>query len=133
MSPQINPSEFGIFNPSLGKWLATTKQLEFYQLPTGVVLLFRKKIRPLRVRLMDDTIKTVLVDDSCVISELIASICHRFGISKPEEYAVQSEYLNSMEAELAAAAKPHDQKHSNGGSNINNLGRNPVAEEGKSI
>jgi hypothetical protein len=126
LSPQLNPAEFGLFSPSLSRWLVGDKPLEFYQIQNNTILLFRKKIRPLRVHLMDDTIKTLLIDDSMIVSELTLIICQRVGISKPEEYALQSEYLNGFDADHRVAA--HDNKQT--GAAESNLARSPVAAEG---
>ena len=45
------------------------------------MLEYRKKIRPLRVRTLDGSIKTVLVDDSNTVAELTKTVCSRIGKS----------------------------------------------------
>ena len=40
---------------------------------------YRKKIRALRVRTLDGSIKTVLVDDSNTVAELTKTVCARIG------------------------------------------------------
>ena len=43
------------------------------------MLQYRKKLRPLRVRTLDSSIKTLLVDDSQTAGELIRTVCARIG------------------------------------------------------
>ena len=43
------------------------------------ILEYRKKLRPLRVRTLDMTVKTILVDDSQTVAELTKAICARIG------------------------------------------------------
>ena len=43
------------------------------------ILEYRKKQRPLRVRTLDGTVKTLLVDDSQTVAELTKQVCARIG------------------------------------------------------
>ena len=43
------------------------------------ILEYRKKQRPLRVRTLDGTVKTILVDDSQNVFDLTKAICARIG------------------------------------------------------
>jgi hypothetical protein len=43
------------------------------------MLQYRKKLRPLRVRTLDSSIKTLLVDDSQTVAELTRTVCARIG------------------------------------------------------
>ncbi len=45
------------------------------------ILEYRKKQRPLRVRTLDMSVKTLLVDDSQTVAELIKAVCARIGQS----------------------------------------------------
>lgn len=40
---------------------------------------YKRKMRPLRVRMLDGTVKTVLVDDSQVVANLMVVICTKIG------------------------------------------------------
>lgn len=43
------------------------------------MLEYRKKQRPLRVRTLDGSVKTLLVDDSQTVAELTRAVCVRIG------------------------------------------------------
>ena len=76
-------SENGLFKPvkdsTRGCWLNQDRTLEYYDLNSGDMLQYKKKIRPLRVRTLDDSVKTLLVDDSQTVAELIKAVCARIG------------------------------------------------------
>ena len=55
------------------------RTLEYYDLKSGDMLQYRKKLRPLRVRTLDGSVKTLLVDDSQTVAELIKAVCARIG------------------------------------------------------
>lgn len=40
---------------------------------------YKKKQRPLKIRMLDGTVKTVMVDDSKIVSDLLMTICARIG------------------------------------------------------
>ncbi len=42
---------------------------------------YKKKQRILRVRMLDGTVKTLQVDDSHTVSQLMITICSRIGMS----------------------------------------------------
>ncbi|KAH6931663.1 hypothetical protein HPB50_026527 [Hyalomma asiaticum] len=72
--------EYGLFltddDPKKsGCWLENGKALGYYLLKSGDTLEYRKKLRPLRVRMLDGSVKTVLVDDSQPIANLMVVIC----------------------------------------------------------
>ena len=76
-------NEFGLFkpdeDPTKGRWLEQGRTLEYYDLKSGDMLQYRKKLRPLRVRTLDGSVKTLLVDDSQTVAELIKAVCARIG------------------------------------------------------
>jgi len=43
------------------------------------LLEYRKKLRTLRVRMLDGTVKTLLVDDSQPVANLMVVICTKIG------------------------------------------------------
>ena len=55
------------------------------------VIEYRKKLRPLRVRMLDGTVKTMLVDDSQIVSNLMVTICTKIGelsaVPRPRQLA----------------------------------------------
>lgn len=45
---------------------------------------YKKKQRPLKIRMLDATVKTVMVDDSKIVSDMLMTICARIGqLSSP--------------------------------------------------
>ncbi|XP_071942853.1 talin-1-like isoform X3 [Antedon mediterranea] len=87
---QVN--EYGLFladdDPLKGVWLESGKTLEHYLLRHGDMLEYRKKIRPLRVKLLDGSIKTVLIDDSNTVSQMLITISTKLGITNYDEYSL---------------------------------------------
>ena len=79
----FSANEFGLFkpdeDPTKGRWLEQGRTLEYYDLKSGDMLQYRKKLRPLRVRTLDGSVKTLLVDDSQTVAELIKAVCARIG------------------------------------------------------
>lgn len=96
---QGEPNEYGLFNPdedpTKGRWLEQGRTLEYYHLKNGDVLEYRKKIRPLRIKTLDGSIKTILVDDSATVAEITKTVCDRIGIINPEEFCLYPEQETS--------------------------------------
>lgn len=44
---------------------------------------YKKKQRPLKIRMLDGTVKTVMVDDSKIVSDMLMTICARIGEHTP--------------------------------------------------
>ena len=55
---------------------------------------YKKKHRMLKVKLVDGTSKTVLIDDSSSIGEIAAVVCKKVQINNPEEYSLRVEGKN---------------------------------------
>ena len=49
---------------------------------------YRKKMRLLRVRMLDGTVKSIMVDDSQVVANLMVLICTKIGITNHDEYSL---------------------------------------------
>ncbi|VDN24157.1 unnamed protein product [Gongylonema pulchrum] len=49
---------------------------------------YKKKIRPLKVRMLDGAVKTVMVDESQPVGEIMVVVCSKIGISNHEEYSL---------------------------------------------
>lgn len=43
------------------------------------VLEYKKKQRPQKIKMLDGAIKTIMVDDSKTVGELLVTICSRIG------------------------------------------------------
>ena len=55
------------------------KTLEHYNLKSGDMLVYKEKTRPLRVKTLDGSVKTLLIDDSQTVAELTKVVCARIG------------------------------------------------------
>ncbi|XP_066270425.1 talin-1-like isoform X7 [Branchiostoma lanceolatum] len=97
-----NATEFGMFladeDPKKGVWLEAGRTLDYYLLRSGDLLEYKKKHRPLKVRMLDGTVKTVMVDDSHTVAQLLVTICTRIGITNHDEYSLVREGEKIREA-----------------------------------
>lgn len=88
-------SEFGLFlsddDNKQGVWLESGRNLGYYLLRNHDVLEYRRKLRTIRVRMLDGAVKTILVDDSQPVSQLMVVICTKIGITNHEEYGLVRE------------------------------------------
>ncbi|XP_050357241.1 talin-1-like isoform X2 [Nymphalis io] len=90
----IDPDkEYGFFLTSAddersGIWLEGDRTLEYYMLRDGDSLYYLIKIRNLRLRMLDGSVKTLQVDESKSIEDLMVHICDRIGIPNNEEYGL---------------------------------------------
>ncbi|XP_075894320.1 talin-2 isoform X2 [Nelusetta ayraudi] len=88
-------SDYGLFlsddDPRKGIWLESGRTLDYYMLRNGDVLEYKKKQRPQKIKMLDGAIKTILVDDSKTVGELLVTICSRIGITNYEEYSLIQE------------------------------------------
>ncbi|ESN92443.1 hypothetical protein HELRODRAFT_115799 [Helobdella robusta] len=87
-----NANDYGLFyteeNKRTGIWLESGKSFDHYMLRNGDLLEYKKKIRTLRVRMLDDSVKTLFVDDSQNVSQVMLSICSKIGITNHDEYSL---------------------------------------------
>lgn len=49
---------------------------------------YKNRYRQLKIRLLDGTVKTILIDDSLIVAQLMVYICTKFGIANYEEYSL---------------------------------------------
>ncbi|RKP18357.1 hypothetical protein ROZALSC1DRAFT_23311 [Rozella allomycis CSF55] len=87
-------NDYGLYCVGQKKWLVNNRTLAFYDLKNGDILEFKKKHRPMRVKMLDSTLKTVLIDESCTVSELVKIVCNKIGITAFEEYSFCVELSN---------------------------------------
>lgn len=82
---------FQPFNPKVGRasrWLRGDRTFNFYDIKSGEEIVYRKKHRPLKVLLMDDSVITVIIDDSCTVAEHCVLIAEKLDLPNPEEYSL---------------------------------------------
>jgi len=96
-----------------GAWLDPSKSLRFYGIVTGMTLEYKKKHRALKIRLRDDTCKTVAIDDSLSVREISDMIGEKIGLkSSASEYCLRKPDLPGMSkapAWLIEAQTLHEQ------------------------
>ncbi|XP_013176177.1 PREDICTED: talin-1 isoform X7 [Papilio xuthus] len=104
-----DPKEYGLFLASeednkKGIWLEASRSLDYYMLRNGDLLEYNKKTRNLRVRMLDGTVKTLLVDDSQIVANLMVVICTKIGITNYDEYGLVRE---EQKEEMDPCEKPN--------------------------
>lgn len=80
-----------------GVWLEPGRNLEYYILRNNDTIEYRKKLRQLRVRMLDGSVKTLLVDDSQPVANLMVVICTKIGITNHDEYSLVQEDIENQE------------------------------------
>ncbi|XP_068221988.1 talin-2 isoform X2 [Palaemon carinicauda] len=86
--------DYGLFLPGdegSGVWLEPGRNLSYYILRNHDMVEYRRKVRTLKVRMLDGTVKTLLVDDSQPVSQLMVVICTKIGIMNHDEYSLVNE------------------------------------------
>ena len=97
------PSEdgYGLFFPPsqyrTSKWLMSNKTAEFYDLKDDETLEYRRRHRPLRIKLPDGVFKTVVIDENMVVAELCKVIGAKVGIDNYAEYSLKVEGSSAVE------------------------------------
>ncbi|XP_072108484.1 talin-1 [Mobula birostris] len=103
------PNDYGLFlsdeDPKKGIWLESGKALDYYMLRNGDTLDYKRKQRPLKIRMLDGSIKTVMVDDSKIVSDMLMTICARIGITNHDEYSLVHETLEEKKEEMTGTLK----------------------------
>ncbi|XP_057190144.1 talin-2a [Triplophysa rosa] len=102
-------SEYGLFlsdeDPRKGIWLESGRTLDYYMLRNGDILEYRKKQRPQKIKMLDGAVKTIMVDDSKTVGELLVTICSRIGITNYEEYSLIQEVAEEKKDEGTGTLK----------------------------
>ncbi|XP_045678032.1 talin-2 isoform X1 [Phyllostomus hastatus] len=102
-------SDYGLFlsdeDPRKGIWLEAGRTLDYYMLRNGDILEYKKKQRPQKIRMLDGSVKTVMVDDSKTVGELLVTICSRIGITNYEEYSLIQETVEEKKEEGTGTLK----------------------------
>lgn len=107
---QIGQSnDFGLFlsdeDPKKGIWLEAGKALDYYMLRNGDTMEYKKKQRHLKIRMLDGTVKTVMVDDSKTVTDMLMTICARIGITNYDEYSLVREIMEEKKEEVTGTLK----------------------------
>ncbi|KAL9985699.1 hypothetical protein ACROYT_G008133 [Oculina patagonica] len=85
-------SDYGLFkqddDPAKGKWLEPARTLDFYPLKSGDMLDYKSKVRHLKIKFMDGSVKTLQIDDSHNVGQILDSVCMKMGIANVEEFSL---------------------------------------------
>jgi len=76
---------------SCGKWLRPDRTIEYYDLKNNDTLHYKKKHEVLKIKLVDDTVKTVLIDTSLSVSDIVDVLGKKINLKNAEEYALQAD------------------------------------------
>jgi len=94
-------SEYTLFladeDSKKGIYLEPARNFEYYILRNGDLLEYRKKVRPLKVSTLDGTLKTLMIDDTQPVANLMAVVCAKLGITNHDEYSLVREFPESDE------------------------------------
>ncbi|GBP04698.1 Talin-2 [Eumeta japonica] len=121
LSRYLPRPDYGLFltsteGQSSGIWLESDKALEYYMLRDGDTLLYLNRIGNLRVRMLDGTVKTIEVDESIPIANLMLFICSKIGIMNYDEYGLcweekeETEDSKSNTGTLTLKRKPQEKE-----------------------
>ncbi|KAJ8929340.1 hypothetical protein NQ314_017980 [Rhamnusium bicolor] len=95
------PKDYGLFltdeDNKTGIWLAPARNLEYYLIANGDTIKYRKKLRILYAKMLDGAVKTMLVNDSQIVANLMVVICTKLEITKHGEYFLVLEDLENQE------------------------------------
>jgi len=99
---EIGGADHGMFQPpiegrSKGRWFKENHTLKYYDLRTDTDVHYKKKHRNLKVKLMDETVKTVAIDDSAMVNEICQLVTSKLKINNPDEYSLRVEGRNENE------------------------------------
>lgn len=88
-------SEYGLFAPAhqeTGKkpyWTPREKTFKALQIANNTILDFKKRIRPLRVMLVDGSVKVIAIDDSATVRDIADAVGDKIGIKSLEEFSLR--------------------------------------------
>ncbi len=89
------PKDYGLFlsdeDAKKGVWLEPGRSLEYYILRNGDLLEYRRKLRTLKVQMLDGSVKTMMIDESQPVANLMVVICTKLGITNHDEYGLIKE------------------------------------------
>uniref|UniRef100_A0A0N5BME0 FERM domain-containing protein n=1 Tax=Strongyloides papillosus TaxID=174720 RepID=A0A0N5BME0_STREA len=92
--------DYGLFrveaDPTKCVWMENGKTLEHYLIRNNDTLEYKNKIRQIKIRTLDGSVKIVPVDESQNVGQLMVTICAKIGIYNPEEYSLTRDDALSM-------------------------------------
>jgi talin len=71
------------------RWLRPDRTLQFYDLKANDEIDYKKKHRAAKIRLLDGSNRTILIDDSASVADTVLLIGSKIKLSAPEEFGLQ--------------------------------------------
>ncbi|XP_048523491.1 talin-1 isoform X1 [Dendroctonus ponderosae] len=97
----VQHKDYGLFltdeDNTTGVWLEPARNLEYYILKSGDTIEYRNKLRTLRVKMLDGSLKTMMVDDSQIVANMMVVVCTKLGITNHDEYSLVLEEPENQE------------------------------------
>jgi talin len=92
---QESHEDFGLVqpgkNPNCGTWLDPKRTVQESNLHSGDVLQLRRRKRLLKVKTMDGSLVTLMIDESAKVMELIQLACSKIGLKNSDEFSFVTE------------------------------------------
>eukprot|EP01117_Protostelium_nocturnum_P014479 TRINITY_DN550_c0_g1_i1.p1 TRINITY_DN550_c0_g1~~TRINITY_DN550_c0_g1_i1.p1 ORF type:complete len:2591 (+),score=755.90 TRINITY_DN550_c0_g1_i1:291-8063(+) len=103
--------DHGLFQPATtgaraARWLKEDRMLSYFELQPNDELEYKKKHRPLKVKLPDETIKTILIDDTNTVEEIVLAIGEKLNMASADEFSLK---LDGAEDWLTQTKPLHEQ------------------------
>jgi len=88
--------DHGLFQPAIegrrtARWLKEDRMLQYYELQPNDDLEYKKKHRPLKIKLQDETVKTMLIDDTDTVEEIVRVIGEKMSMTNADEFSLREE------------------------------------------
>jgi talin len=103
--PNLNFGDFALFYGAQSMWLDVQKTLDFYDIKTGEAVEFKNKFRPMKILFPNETIKTLLLDESLSVNLLVQSICEHISLSNPEELSLVADFDDDLTKRLTPTTR----------------------------
>ncbi|XP_040434460.1 LOW QUALITY PROTEIN: talin-1-like [Falco naumanni] len=79
--------------------------LDYYMLRNGDTMEYKKKQWPLKIHMLNGTVKTIMVDDSKTVIDMLVTICAEIGIINYDEYSLVQEIMEEKKEEITGTLK----------------------------
>lgn len=103
-----------LYSPRNASWITGSNSLENQDIRNTDVMELKNKFRYLKVHLVNSSVKTVNVDETLPVYQIVEKICEHLMISNPEEYSIQTfkELIDDTNADFDGTRKLKRSKNS---------------------
>eukprot|EP00727_Mastigamoeba_balamuthi_P000217 m51a1_g10192 hypothetical protein (1719) ;mRNA; r:16827-23324 len=93
VGPDGGGADHGLFQRAVGtktppRWLEPARTLAFYDLHHEDEVLYRKRTRVQKIKMLDGAVKSIFVDDSRPARDAVETVCGKLDIKTSEEYGL---------------------------------------------